>query len=133
MDDSEILGFVLDPTIGEEELSKRQTAAAIGASAARSNIDLTRQRAEELASLGISEQAATVGFGQIAQNLEATQKLASFYKEDTTGLQTELEQEQFLGIASQKRKQLQQREQSKFTGQSGTSRGSLSRQTSGTF
>lgn len=133
MDDSEILGFVLDPAIGEEELSKRQTAAAIGASAARSNISLSRQRAEELASLGISEEKAVTGFGQIAQDLEATQRLASYYKEDTTGLQTELEQEQFLGIASQKRKQLQQREQAKFTGQAGTSRGSLSRQTSGTF
>jgi hypothetical protein len=133
MDDAEILGFVLDPTIGEEELAKRQTAAAIGASAAKSNISVSRQRAEELASLGISETQAVAGYGQVSKNLESSQKLASIYNQDITTLQTELEQEQFLGIASQKRKKLQEQEQATFSGQAGTSKVSLGQKTAGTF
>jgi hypothetical protein len=133
MDDTEILGFVLDPTIGEAELAKRQTATALGASAARSNVSVSRQRAEELASLGITETAANVGFGQVSKNLEASQKLASIYNENVTGLQTELEQEQFLGLASQKRKKLMEQEQASFAGKAGVAGVSLAQKTAGTF
>ena len=133
MDDTEILGFVLDPTIGEAELAKRQTATALGASAARSNVSVSRQRAEELASLGITETAANVGFGQVSKNLEASQRLASIYNEDVTGLQTQLEQEQFLGLASQKRKKLMEQEQASFAGKAGIAGVSLAQKTAGTF
>ena len=133
MDDTEILGFVLDPTIGEAELAKRQTATALGASAARSNVSVSRQRAEELASLGITETAANVGFGQVSKNLEASQRLASIYNENVTGLQTELEQEQFLGLASQKRKKLMEQEQASFAGKAGVAGVSLAQKTAGTF
>jgi len=133
MDDTEILGFVLDPTIGQAELAKRQTATALGASAARSNVSVSRQRAEELASLGITETAANVGFGQVSKNLEASQRLASIYNENVTGLQTELEQEQFLGLASQKRKKLMEQEQASFAGKAGIANVSLAQKTAGTF
>jgi hypothetical protein len=133
MDDTEILGFVLDPTIGEAELAKRQTATALGASAARSNVSVSRQRAEELASLGITETAANVGYGQVSKNLEVSQKLASIYNEDITGLQTQLEQEQFLGLASQKRKKLMEQEQASFAGKAGIASVSLAQKTAGTF
>ena len=133
MDDTEILGFVLDPTIGEAELAKRQTATALGASAARSNVSVSRQRAEELASLGITETAANVGYGQVSKNLEVSQKLASIYNEDITGLQTQLEQEQFLGLASQKRKKLMEQEQASFAGKAGIAGVSLAQKTAGTF
>ena len=133
MDDTEILGFVLDPSVGEEELAKRQTAAALGASAARSNVSVSRQRAEELASLGITETAANVGYGQVSKNLEVSQKLASIYNEDITGLQTQLEQEQFLGLASQKRKKLMEQEQASFSGKAGIANVSLVQNTAGTF
>jgi hypothetical protein len=133
MDDTEILGFVLDPSVGEEELAKRQTATALGASAARSNVSVSRQRAEELASLGITETAANVGYGQVSKNLEVSQKLASIYNEDITGLQTQLEQEQFLGLASQKRKKLMEQEQASFSGKAGIANVSLVQNTAGTF
>ena len=133
MDDTEILGFVLDPSVGEEELAKRQTATALGASAARSNVSVSRQRAEELASLGITETAANVGYGQVSKNLEVSQKLASIYNQDITGLQTQLEQEQFLGLASQKRKKLMEQEQASFSGKAGIANVSLVQNTAGTF
>ncbi len=54
---------------------------------------------------------------------------------DTSGtnIQTELEAEQFQGLASQRRKRLEQQEQGMFAGRSGTSQTSLSQGTAGTF
>ncbi len=51
----------------------------------------------------------------------AIKKLGSIYGQDVTDIQTELEAEQFQGLASQRRKKLEQTEQATFAGRSGTS------------
>ena len=60
-------------------------------------------------------------------------KLSQIYNEDTAGLQQELQQEAFFGLASQRRKKLEQKEQAAFSGQSGTSTVSLAQKAMGSF
>jgi len=76
---------------------------------------------------------AKKAFGELATVQPLTTKLSQIYNEDTTGLQQELQQEAFFGLASQRRKKLQQKEQAAFSGQSGISTVSLAQQASGSF
>ena len=72
-------------------------------------------------------------FGELAQTMPATEKLAQIYGDQTPGLSQELQQEAFFGLASQRRKKLQEKEQATFGGQAGTSTASLAQQSTGAF
>jgi hypothetical protein len=143
----DLTDFFLDPKVGQETLEQRRATAAFSTEAVRRagkgiTFDATRfeQATAGLLGLGLSEAQigiqAAQGFENIAQRLMPTAKLASIYERMPTGeiteVQKELEAEEFLGTASQRRKRLEGREIAEFTGQSGTARGvSLSRSRAG--
>lgn len=70
-------------------------------------------------------------FGELAQTMPTTEKLSQIYGDQTPGLAEELQQEAFFGLASQRRKKLQEKEKATFGGQSGTSTVSLAQQSTG--
>ena len=143
---------VSDPTV-----QKQQVALAIlGGQQTASTLQKSLQKAQlragaEFAGVTVGEAAieelqkqtsnvadvyglAKQGFTTLAQTQPATEKLAQIYGEDITGLQPELEQEAFFGLASQRRKKLQEKEKATFTGQAGTSTVSLAQKsTAGQF
>jgi hypothetical protein len=115
------------------QLKRRLTAAEISSEASRAGLATNAERAEQLQSMGVSRTLARAGYSKIAEQKGITEKLGSIYGQDVTDIQTELEAEQFQGLASQRRKKLEQTEQATFAGRSGTSQVSLSRGTAGTF
>lgn len=102
-----------------EELKKQIGMAGIQAEAATAGLTSTLN-ASELYAQGVTRESARKGFQTIAQSGKAIEQAASRAGLDTQGLQTELEKEQLLGLASQRRKQAQTAEQNIFSGQSGT-------------
>jgi hypothetical protein len=116
-------------------LKRRVSQAEISSEAARAGLGgLTVGRAAELEQMGITRTLARAGYSRIAEQQSVLNKLGSIYQQDVTGLQTELEAEQFQGLASQRRKKLEQTEQATFAGRSGVSQVSLSQQgTAGTL
>jgi hypothetical protein len=116
-------------------LKRRVSQAEISSEAARAGLGgLTVGRAAELEQMGITRTLARAGYSRIAEQQSVLEKLGGIYQQDVTGIQTELEAEQFQGLASQRRKKLEQTEQATFAGRSGTSQVSLSQKgTAGTF
>lgn len=76
---------------------------------------------------------AKKAFGEIAAIEPTLTKLANIYGEDAAALKPELQQEAFFGLASQRRKKLQEKEQATFGGQAGTTQVSLGQTGAGTF
>lgn len=134
--DADILAYTLDPTKGMEEIKRKVTAAEIGGAALGQKLTTSVSRAEELARLGITGEAAREGYASIADIAPRGSQLASIYGESPYG-QTEAEQEVFnlsgSAAASQKRKKLSELERSAFSGQAGTTAGALSRDRAGSF
>ena len=147
----DLTDFYMDPDLGQETLEQRRGTAAFSAEAIRRagkgvTFDATRfeKTAAGLVGLGLNEAQigvqAAQGFENIAQRLMPTAKLASIYERMPTGqiteVQKELEAEEFLGTASERRKRLEQREIAEFSGESGTARGislARSKQLGGTY
>ena len=115
------------------QLKRRLTAAEISSEASRAGLTTSAERAEQLQAMGVSRTLARAGYAKISELQPTVSKLQSIYGgEEIT--QAELEAEQFQGLASQKRKKLEQTEQATFAGRSGTSQVSLSQKgTAGTF
>jgi hypothetical protein len=146
-DSTDLTDFFLDPKIGQETLEQKRATAAFSTEAIRRagqgiTFDATRfeKAATGLLGLGLNEAqigaSAAQGFENIAQNLKPTAKLASIYERmpasDITEIQKELEAEEFLGTASERRKRLREREIAEYSGQAGTARGvSLTRSRAG--
>ena len=137
---SELTDFFLDPKIGQEKLEQNRATAAFAAEAIRRagqgiTFDAERfgQTAAGLVNLGLSEAQIAVqaaqGFENIATQLAPTVKLEQIYNRNlpvSAGIiQQELEREEFQGLASQRRKQLAEREIRAFQGESGVGRFSL--------
>lgn len=114
-----------------DELQKDVERAGIQAGAAQAG--LTAVNVDELQRAGVNRAQAAAGFSEIKQGLQSVGAAAARAGTSVEGLQQELESEQFLGMASQRRKKLAAREQAALSGQSGTMTGSLSRQVSGSF
>jgi hypothetical protein len=104
---------------GADSLKKKISQAEIraeatvrGLSSAMGDVELQR--------LGVSRQQAAQGFETIKNISGTLGKLAGIYGEETEGLQKELEQEQFTGLQSKRRKQLTRKEVAQFSGRSGS-------------
>lgn len=82
---------------------------------------------KQLEAQGISDVYGTAqaGFKTLAEVQPTTTKLAQIYGGELPSLQTELEQEAFFGLKSQRRKKLEEQEQAAFAGQAGVSQVSL--------
>jgi len=142
--------FYMDPAIGEETLKQNKISGIIGAEAIRRKTPQTptletlskeskaviQQAAARYRSLGYTEEKARVAAEQayqdVAANLEQTAKLSGIYEgrlpeqKDLTEagrvgqIQTELEKENLLGLASARRKKLAEMNVGSFSGSSGT-------------
>lgn len=145
---SDLVGAMLDPAEQVPALQRKVVAAEIGGAAIEQGLNaslaaqsIQNQRysnlqsgtigAETIAQYGIDKEMAQAGYEKIATELPTMEKLSSIYGSTMEAYtQKEAEQEQFIGLASAKRKkqQLVAREAAQFQGQSGTSRGAFSTQ-----
>lgn len=136
---------VSDPTIQKQQvasailggperasvLQKSLQKAQLRAGAQLANVTVGEAAIEELQKQAESQNVADVyglakqGFSTLSQTQGLTEKLAQIYNEDITNLQPELQQEAFFGLASQRRKKLQEKEAATFSGKAGTSTVSL--------
>lgn len=127
---------------GPEGINQLETGlrkAYIRTGAATSKVDVAEdnisQLEKQLTTAGLStEQIGTLSkqaYSAIAEVQPTTEKLANIYGDQTPGLNKELEQEAFFGLASQRRKKLQEKEKATFGGQAGTSTASLAQRTTG--
>jgi hypothetical protein len=138
---SDLTSFFLDPNIGTKALEDRRTSGAFATEAIRRageatgiklDTEFAKQQAAKLTGLGYTEaqitQLAGQGYENIAEQLKPTEKLSGIYERELAGgaadaakVQQELQAEQFLGTASQRRKKLAEQEIQAFRGQSGLS------------
>ena len=133
----DMIAYVLDPKRALPFINKQVQAAQIGAEASRQGINLGVQPLETLAGLGVTQQQAQQGFEQIAQIAPVAQKLSQI----SAGAQPFGVQETTTAVLGgegsaaykQKLQKLSEEEQTRFAGQAGVGRGSLSRPSSGQF
>ena len=126
---------------GISQLDTNLRKAQIRTGAAMSNVNVAEdnvsQLEKQLTTAGMSTEQignlAKEAYANIAEVQPTTEKLAQIYGEDTSNLSNELQQEAFFGLASQRRKKLQEKEKATFSGQAGTATASLSRQSTGAF
>lgn len=147
---TDLTDFFLDPTIGQETMNQRRSEAAFGAEAikrAQQGVEFSTDRFNKIVSgllgLGMSAEGVEVraaqGFQNISESLLPTGKLSGIYerlpqadqKDLMSQIQSELEKEEFTGLASERRKRLRELETRSFQAQAGTA-GSLSLRRSAT-
>lgn len=125
---------VLDPEISLPALKRQVATAEIGAGAIRAGLGVSRQRAEELQALGVTQQQALAGFQQVAEIAPRGGQLAAIYKESPYTQQT-AEAEIFATAGSQEarqqRERLTKKEQAAFSGRTGAFQGALARDRAG--
>lgn len=121
--DKDLVSYFLDPKETETRLTTKVQAAQIGSAATRQGLVTNVLSAEELAALGVTEAAANVGYTKVAQVLPTAIKLGEI--EGTGFTQAEAEGAYLKGLASEQRKlsELAAREQNRFLGASGASKG----------
>jgi hypothetical protein len=124
-DFAEVLLTESTPEGMANKLKNKLAAAEISSEASRAGLGLEAARALELQAMGVSRTLARAGYSQIATQQQRLGTLGSIYETDVTDLQTELEAEQFQGLASQRRKRLTSQEGATFSGRAGTSQVSL--------
>jgi UV DNA damage repair endonuclease len=112
-------------------LKNKLAAAEISSEASRAGLGLDAARALELQAMGVSRTLARAGYSKISEQQQRLGMLGSIYETDVTDLQTELEAEQFQGLASQRRKRLTSQEGATFSGRAGTSQVSLGQSAAG--
>lgn len=115
-----------------DELKTQIGTAEIKAEQATAGVQSTLS-AEELYKQGVTRAGARAGYQELAQSLQPTTAAAERAGISTEQLQTELEKENLLGLASQRRKKIQKAEQNLFSGQSGTANISLGQSSVGRF
>ena len=142
--DADFAKALLTGAEGANELKRKISTAEITAEARTRRLGVTS--AEQLQQRGITREQAAAGFEQIRLTQPTMEKLSDIYRRDLTPttpegraertqeFQTELEREQFGGLASERRRRLAEQEQTAFMGQSGTAAGvSLGRRRRGQF
>lgn len=134
--DEDILGYVLDPEKGLQEIKRKVTAAEIGGAALGAGLATSLTRAEQLTGYGITGEAARQGYRNIAGGLERGRQLSGIYQQSPYDLQT-AEQEVFNLAggteAARERRKLIGLEKAEFTKQTGLTGGALGRDRAGSF
>jgi hypothetical protein len=125
----DLADFYLDPKIGQEQFEINAKTAAFGKQAlkrAGSGITFDAARIKQLSATtsGVADAEATAaqGFETIANTLQPLTKLEQIYGVgiDQKTIQTQLEEEQFRGTASELRKRRKEQEELAFQRRSGT-------------
>ena len=121
--DKDLVSYFLDPKETETRLTTKVQAAQIGSAASRQGLVTNVLNAEELAALGVTEAAANTGYAKVASALPTAMKLGEL--EGAGYTQAEAEGAYLKGLASEQRKlaDLAAREQNRFLGASGASKG----------
>ena len=142
---ADLQDFYMDSKIGKEQLETNRNTGAFVAEAIRragsgllvENIQLNNYKkiAASLTGKGYTEaqiaQLASTGFQNISEELAPTVALSGIYEktignQDTTSMiQSELQNEEFMNMASARRKKLAEQNVKAFQGSSGTSQTSL--------
>jgi len=144
---TDLTDFFLNPEIGKEALEQNRGTAAFSAEAirrAQQGVEFSKARFESLSagliSQGMTEagitETAEKGFENIASDLRPLQGLSNVYgsqiqKARFGSVQEELEQEEFKGLLSQRRKETTELEKRSFQGSSGASGYALKKKTTG--
>lgn len=126
-----LAAYMMDPDRAAPLIQRMYTSTLVGAAARRNGLIGTD--VGHLADIGVTEQQAIQGYGEIAQELPTLTKLGDIYHQDIT--QSDLEGAIFDSNAADlnKRKKLASQERASFTGSSGIVQGSLNRNTSGSY
>lgn len=143
INDKDLISYFLNPKEALPELQKKVTTGEIGAAAAQYGLvnkdglsNVSRSRAEEFASLGVTQDTARVAYETISEKLPRGQQLSDISKEDNINYdQTLAEDVTIKGLASAKRAEskLIDKEKGRFTGAFGTNQYSLKNSASGSF
>ena len=134
IEDTDLVGYFLNPTQNLPKLEEKVKAAEIGSAAAAQNLVTSMATAEDLAKFGVDLATARKGYATIADVLPTAGKLSDIYKEEgITYNQATAEAETFKGLASAQRKRLKlaEKEIAAFSGQSGMSKYSLGSKSAG--
>jgi hypothetical protein len=134
LNESDLVGYFLNPKENLPKLQEKVTASEIGAAAAGFNLGTDVTAATDLAKYGIDQKAAREGYSTISGILPGAKKLGDIYGESGIKYaQQEAEAEVFKGNqdAATKRKRLASMERAAFSGSSGTGQSSLTRSTQG--
>lgn len=134
LNESDLIGYFLNPNDNLPKLQEKVTASEIGAAAKGLNLATDVATATDLAKYGVTQAQAREGYSNISAVLPTARKLGDIYNE--TGIkyaQAEGEAEVFKGNqdAATKRKRLASMERAAFSGSSGTGQSSLTRSTQG--
>ena len=132
----DMLAYALDPERALPFITRQQKAAQFGAEAARQGLQVTTPMAETYTGqLGVTQAQARQGFEQVAGILPTAEKLSQISAGTKPVGMEEATSAVFGGAGSAEYKQriqrLSEEEQSRFAGQAGVGRGSLSRNMSG--
>jgi len=139
--ETDLMDFYMDPNVGTEQMKQNVNTAAFAIEAIRRANNLTpfsaeraKQYGAQLTAQGLTEgevsALASKGYATIAESLAPTTKLSGIYEragaQTAATIQSELEQEQFKGLESERRRRLAEQEVMAFRGQSGLTSQSLS-------
>jgi hypothetical protein len=134
---ADMVAYALDPERALPFINRQVQAAQFGGEAARQGLSIDRSMAETYTGLGVTQTQARQGFEQVAEILPTAQRLSSITPEAAPVGLGETTSAVFGGEQSadykQRIKRLSEIEQSRFAGQSGVGRGSLTQQTQGQF
>lgn len=129
----DLMAFMMDPSRAQPLLAQKYQTALIGGAARRAGVTSNVAYSQHLADLGISEQQATQGYGQIAAELNPLQKLGDIYNDAVTVNDLESETFDGNGAVTQKKKRLASQERAAFSGSAGVGQGSLGRSNTGQY
>lgn len=127
----DLLAYYLDPKRALPILQTKYQTTLIGAAARRAGVTADNEYAQHLAELGVSEDQAVQGYGQVAQITPDLQSLGDIYGEDYQ--QSDAEKEIFEGGSGATRRRLSSRERGSFSGSSGTGQSSLGKPSTGSY
>lgn len=131
--EGEIAAYFLDQKKALPLLQRRAQAIGIGAEAVRQGLVTSQQRAERLASAGVTSDQARQGYNFIGENLNTLETLGEIYDEDFSLTDAENDVFGLDAKSTQKRKKLASRERAAFSGRSGQGAGSLSTRATGSY
>jgi hypothetical protein len=130
--DRDFAKALLTGSDGANELKRKISTAEITSEARTRGLEVGS--AERLQQLGITREQARAGFETIAQAQPTFEKLTGIYDREALApaeSQSELEQEVFQGLQSQRRKRVVEQETAAFAGRSGLASSALSSQRAG--
>lgn len=111
-----LLAYALDPDRAAPLVKRDANSILIGAAALRAGLSTTKAEADSVAELGVGEQQAIQGFGQVSEFYDQTDKLGDVY-----GIDFDMGDaigEVFQAGSGEQRKRIARQERSAFTGQS---------------